>query len=59
VDPRAGLDGCEKSCPQKRGDLRWHDGRFDVLRTWNVKIGELENAMVYLKWTLLMFDRKN
>jgi len=62
VDPWAGLDGCGKSCPHKSGDkidLRWKEGRFDVHRTWNVKIGDLEKAVVYVKWTVLVFDRKN
>jgi hypothetical protein len=62
VDPRTGLDGCGKSYPQKSGDkidLKWNDGRFSVLRTWNVKVGDLEKSVVYLKWTVLVFERKN
>jgi len=62
VGPRARLDGYGKSCPRKTGDkinLRWNDGRFDVIRIWDVKFGDLEKAVVYLKWTVLVFDRKN
>jgi hypothetical protein len=60
VGPKNSLDGCEKSCPQAtKIDLRWNEGRFNVLRTWNVKVGDLEKAMVYLKWTVFVFDRKN
>jgi hypothetical protein len=40
-------------------DVRWNDGRFDVLRTWNMKVVDLEKAVVYLKWTVPVFDRKN
>jgi len=62
VGPRAGLDRYGKSCRRKSGDkinLRWNDGSFDVIRTWDVKDGDLEKAVVYLKWAVLVFDRKN
>jgi hypothetical protein len=42
VGRRDNLDGFGKSCPQAtKIDLRWNDGRFNVLMTWNVKVGGL------------------
>jgi hypothetical protein len=62
LDPKAGLDGCGKSCPQKiddKIDLRWNDGRFDVLRTWNVKVGDLEKGRGVSEMDSPVFDRKH
>jgi hypothetical protein len=60
VGAKDSLDWCGKSCPQAtKIDLRWNDRRFNVLRTWNAKVGDLKKTMVYLKWTVFVFHRKN